>query len=230
MSIARIGSNVARSLPIYTLQTHDILIATSVADKVQASIVCAFVPIPRDLQTPRYLRFVKTSGIPPTVVVPLKSDTKYTDADLDLIQKKLDKFRPENIYISGLEAWKQLGFGTRSGWQQRSGFGKCEGYQGPRVFVGPSWSTKIDSQEPRWKLFAESVKTHERSVKAESASLSPLQVQTQKERHGSERREPMRKECGRISKAMRQTTARRIREPMNRRLETALARATSSLE
>ncbi|KAJ4376900.1 hypothetical protein N0V86_006337 [Didymella sp. IMI 355093] len=54
-------------------------------NKRDASIVCAFVPIPRDLQTPKYLRFLKTSGILPTVVVPLQSDTKYTDADIDLL-------------------------------------------------------------------------------------------------------------------------------------------------
>ncbi|KAK7177909.1 hypothetical protein PSPO01_16042 [Paraphaeosphaeria sporulosa] len=117
VSIAQIRSNGAGSLPIYTLRTHDIRIATCVADKLQASIVCTFVPIPRDVQAPKYLRFLKTSGIPPTVVFPLQSDTEYTDADLDSIQKKLDESRPENIYISGLEAWKQLGFGTRSGWQ-----------------------------------------------------------------------------------------------------------------
>ena len=164
------------------------------------------------------------------MVFRLQSDKGYSDADLGMIQEKLTEFRPENIYTSGLEAWKQLGFGTRSGWQQRGGFGKCEGWEGPKVFVGPSWNTKIDSQEPRWKLFAESVKVHERSVKAESATLSPLQVQIHGERHRSEHEVSMSGRYSRFTKTARQTKARQIRGARNRRLGTALTRAMTSLE
>lgn len=120
------------------------------------------------------------------MVFHLQSDTTYTKADLSSIQDALKEFRPENIYTSGLEAWKRLRFGTRSGWQQKREFGKCGGYEGPRVSLGPSWSSKIDSQEPRWKLFAESVKTHKLNVNLESASLSPLQAQIYGKHRGSE--------------------------------------------
>ena len=160
----------------------------------------------------------------------LQSDTKYTDADWELIQQKLSEFRPENIYISGLEAWKQLGFGTRSGWQQRNGFGECEGWEGPKVFVGPSWSIKIDSQEPRLKLFAELVKVHERSVKAESGSLSPLQVQMHGERPRGGHRASMPERRSRVAKATRKTVGRQMRGPTNSRPNAALTRAKASPE
>ena len=49
VTTAQVRSNGAGSLPIYTFRTHHMRFATCVADEVQASIVCAFVPIPQDL-------------------------------------------------------------------------------------------------------------------------------------------------------------------------------------